>query len=121
MANRPGQDQSKAYACLCLCRTTFTMCFVSYRVVLNFFLFRPSLAHASYSHVPCHAVPKKKSPISFFFKSACQVVHIFFFKSMYFFFRSMPLFKFNRIENSKLKSIFNNNKLIIVREYNINY
>ena len=27
----------------------------------------------------------------------------------------MPLFKFNRIKNSKLKSIFNNNKLIIVR------
>lgn len=33
----------------------------------------------------------------------------------------MPLFKFNVIENLKLKFIFNDNKLIIARKYNINY
>ena len=51
----------------------------------------------------------------YFFKSVCQVVVLFFSSLCIFFWIHMPLFKVNIIKDSKFKSIFNNNKLIIIR------
>ena len=81
--------------------------------------------------MPTHAtpwvVPKKKKSKSFFLflflnfiKSACQVVGVVF-QVFVLFWVHVLLFKFDKIKNSELKSIFNTNKLIIVRECNINY
>ena len=72
----------------------------------------------------CRVVPRKNSPLSFFSFFVCLRAHVkllsYFFSILCtFFWIHVPLFKFNRIKNSKLKSIFNNNKLIIIRECNI--
>ena len=58
------------------------------------------------AHTCCvvgRAVPRKNSPLtffSFFFKSACQVVFLFFFQSYVLFWIHVSLLKFNRIKNS---------------------
>ena len=108
---------------------------------LNVFLLRRGPACAgpfvSCPHMPCCAWEKKSNKLFsffFFFFNFFRVhtkllayffqIYIFFlglFSNLYIFLRSMPLFKFNRIENLKLKSISTNNKLVIVRKYNINY
>ena len=118
-------DPSKKGPCvlvLMLCRAYYV-----FRVILNFFLFRPNPTHVPCPHMPCCGqCLRKKSRKAFFFlflnfiKSAYQIVGVVF-QVLVLFLVHVLLFKFDKIKNSELKSIFNANKLIIVREYNINY
>ena len=120
-----------------LCVLMFVSCRIlyvvrTYHFVFNFFL-KHGLAHVpcplvSCPHVsccgPCHAMPKIKKArytFSFNFLRKNPKLLAYFFKPIYFFRVYLPLVKLNKNKNSRLKYIFNNNKLITVIECNINY
>ena len=136
MANglcRAGPSPSKeAHACSYSCHVMSTTHFMPCRVMPNFFLLRPDPAHVSCPlmscpHVscrgPCHVVSRKKNPLSsfpFFLRTHANLFS-YFFQAYVLFWIHVPLFKSNRIKNPKLKSIFKNNKLIIIGECNISH
>lgn len=123
MANGSSWHQRKVHAGSYSCCVVPAMCFVLCYAMPFFFFLRPT-RHTCSAHecraMSCAIPCLWKKYDKFFFRRAFQAVGVNFPSLCTFFGVHMPLVKFNNIKNSKLKPIFNNNKQIIVREYNIN-